>query len=192
MAATPTYDLILELFRVFDQKTDSVERHRYKQDIIGHIHLLAEAERDALIYYIWGMVCYLAPPFSEESTLDALDKFKTAVAKNGSLNMAHLYCGQCYLDLQLYQKALEAYTRVDAIKLQRDFPLWRYVKWREQLGYCRYQLGQTHTAETVFTEVLGWYQRKGAAELAHPSEMLSVLPVDHPIRQDMMALIAKH
>lgn len=139
---------------------------------------------DAEDYFIWGLIYYMIDG-NENNILTAQGKFSKAIELDPKNYMPRLYLGHCYQDLGLIEEALKNYLKVDGERLKQEYPIWRFVKLKEQIGYCYYNLGNFVLGERYFEEVVKYYMKLPIDETAAPHEMRRCLPKDHKLIIEM-------
>jgi len=140
---------------------------------------------------MWGYAAYLHPDRDNEQLEMARRWLEKALTLDEGFLMARLYAGHAHQDRGDHYRALHHYYRVDQKRLKLDWPIWRFVKLQEQIGYCNYQLGKRDSGEAWFYKVIQAYQSYPSSDLAHPSEMLSCLDEDHPLIKLLRPLLGK-
>lgn len=176
------HEQIYAQFDEFNMEVVGAEEKKQAKALIETlIQTLPPDERDAEDYYIWGQIYYCQDTDKPQHTAIALTKFQQSVALDPAHDMSRLYTAHCLHDQGNYAEALCHYLQVNQEQLRADYHIWRYVKLREQIGFCLYQTGKTTEAETYFKEVLDWSHQLDPDEIASPYELLSCLPTDHPI-----------
>src|SRR5690606_24198266 len=101
---------------------------------------------DSEDYYIWGLTLYM--DINDENYIPlAHEKFLISLDIDSKNFMSRLYSAHCYQDQGLLKRALNEYLKVDQERLKQEFSIWRYIKLKEQIGYCYYRLGKVDIGE---------------------------------------------
>jgi tetratricopeptide (TPR) repeat protein len=175
------YNKIKELEAEADNEK-KIKLQKELEIIFGKIPESRRIEKD---YYIAGLGSYKLCKL-----VNAIEYFSRALNLYPGYNMARLYLAHCFQDEKEYGEALINYLKVNQTELKNNFPVWRYVKLLEQIGYCFYLTDEVQKGIEYFNNVLYYYERFRETELAYPSEMLSCLPDDHHLKKEIMKLIA--
>lgn len=131
-------------------------------------------------YQILGLIDYESEDWERNSSR-ILENFSKSVDKDETNFLAQLYLAHIYHDTGNLKLALENYLKVDA-KALKKFQLWRYVKLIEQIGYCKYKLGNKAEGIKLFEKVLNCYKNsQDEFGLARPTELLECLQENHKI-----------
>ncbi|NHF61617.1 hypothetical protein FK220_019865 [Flavobacteriaceae bacterium TP-CH-4] len=169
---------ILEQYDKFFISENPTEKDSLRNDI--RKKLLDQNELTSENYQILGLVDYESEDWKNHSER-ILENFSKSVEKDESNFLARLYLAHIYHDIGNLDLALENYLKVNDKELKK-FQLWRYVKLIEQIGYCKYKLGDETGGITLFEKVLEWYRKtEDEYELARPTELLECLPENHKI-----------
>lgn len=177
-----------ELYRKYNrfEELDSSQSKELKHLLGLEIEALLKMNEEILDsedYYLWGLIKYPDNVEYEVDLYESIEKFNQSLELDDSYFMARLYLAHCYQDLSDWETALENYLKVNQGKLRSEFPIWRYVKLVEQIGYCNFQLGNQDLALQAFEEVAGYYEKYPSDELAVPVEMSKCLPEAHDLVQ---------
>lgn len=181
-------DILLSKYDSFEASVDPFEKSILKKEI-EHILIENKIDLDAKDYFIWGAVCYLSNENKKWNLRKAIEKFLQSLAIDLNHVLSRLYLGHCYQDKGIFEKALKHYSLVNQEILKAEFPIWRLVKLKEQMGYCYYKLGNPHKGIVFFKEAMRYYNIYGSAELAHPTEVLACLPPNHPLALRVKAVM---
>ena len=154
--------------------------------------LLIKEDSTGEVSYLLGLLIYDRECKNHGDTDLALRQFEAATKINVSHYMAHLYAGHCHHDKKRFQEALQAYDQVNAQALRTEYPLWRSVKLLEQKAECLHHLGQVSKAESLFDEVVSFYESASEDELIIPSEALRTLDKSHPLAKRLQKLCNPH
>lgn len=179
-------DIVYRKYEDFSVEGNSERKKLLKLEIEK---ILKEQEGlDSQDYYVWGLTLYMDNK-DENSIPFAHEKFRKSVDLDPKNFMARLYSAHCYQDQGQFKEALNEYLKVDLSRLKQEFPIWRYITLREQMGFCYYQLGKTDTGEMYFKEVLKYYRMLPEDETVSPVEMLKCLPYGHELAVEMRKLV---
>jgi len=118
---------------------------------------------------------------NEHDIEEAHQYFLQSLKKDTKYYMARLYSAHCYHDKSEFEEALREYLTVDCELLKAEFPIWRYVKLQEQIGYCLYKLGKISEAKKYFQDTLELYQTENYEEMVDPSEVFECLEEFDPM-----------
>lgn len=164
--------LLFKKYEKFDVADSDELRHLLKFEIKNIIDEVDSP--DAQDLHMLGLVFYDTLKDSHD-LVDAHNFFIQALKIDPKYNMARLYSAHCFQDKGELQEALKNYLLVDTLELKSDFALWRYVKLKEQIGYCYHKLGNLDGATRYFNEVLDFYYGEPFDELANPVEIYECL-----------------
>ncbi|MDJ1497163.1 hypothetical protein QNI19_29765 [Cytophagaceae bacterium DM2B3-1] len=173
-------DFLYKKFDAFDKPVDDSEKLILRNAVEVILKAIPSQQLDAEDYYLWGYLYYFSDGDRPTLRKVAKGKFEQSLAIDSDYYRSRLYLAHCLHDERELDDALQEYERVDQETLRQEFPIWRYVKLREQIGYCYYQLGFPTKGEAYFEEVLEYY-RTIDDQLAVPHELLSCLHKNHPI-----------
>ena len=169
---------ILEQYDKFYISEDLTEKESLRKDIRKKI--LDQNELTSENYQVLGLIDYESDDWKNHSER-ILENFTKSVEKDESNFLAQLYLAHICHDTGNLKLALENYLKVNDKDL-KEFQLWRYVKLIEQIGYCKYKLGDIDGGIKLFEEVLEWYEKtEDDDHLARPTELLECLPHNHRI-----------
>ncbi|WP_046756891.1 tetratricopeptide repeat protein [Kordia jejudonensis] len=172
---------IFEQYNKFTLAECKEEKDQLRSEIK---EILAEhSNLDSNCYQILGLIEYESDDWKKNIQC-SIKNFKKAIELDETNVLAQLYLAHCYHDLHQLELALENYTKVDKQKLKK-FQVWRYTKLIEQIGYCKYKLGNKNIGEKHFEEVLELHKKLPETEKAFPSELLECLPENHWIAIEM-------
>jgi tetratricopeptide (TPR) repeat protein len=172
---------LYQKFEKFKLEDDIGKKEVLKTEIEAVLLAALDNHLTAEDYFVWGLLYYFSSEDQAGTLKVAQDKFRQALKLDKAYLMARLYLGHCLQDEHNFREALKEYEQVNGTQLKQEYPVWRYVKLREQIGYCYYQLGDKDKAEAYFQEVLQHYRTLPYEETAVPSEMMQCLPEQHPI-----------
>lgn len=167
-------------FERFARTEDPQQRQHLQVELEQHFRQMAQLGAED--WHLWGLLWYESDGEDAIVIPQARGKFELALRADPTHWLARLYLAHCLHDQGQWQAALSHYQRVDDAAL-RTFQTWRYVKWREQMGFCHWQLGETEEAERLFAEVVGWHEQLPAKDVVPAHDLQACLPPDHPLVQ---------
>ena len=174
---------------LFDQSENDDQKLLYRYEIKT---IVDEVEYpDAQDLHILGLTYYETAK-DEIDINEAHEYFLAALQENNNYYMARLYSAHCYHDNGDYESALKDYLAVDGDLLKAEFPLWRFVKLQEQIGYCYHKLGKITESKKYFNDILVFYQNEAYDELVDPSEVYECLEETDPIYTNLKKIELKY
>ena len=167
-----------EIFKKYDYLV-LIEDKTKKNELRLEIKLMLNKldQKDSNCYHLLGLLDYESDDWKKHVD-KSIQNFEKAIELDKNNFLAQLYLAHCYHDLNQLELALLNYNKVNQEKL-KEFQVWRYTKLIEQIGYCKYKLGNKKSAEIHFEEVLKWYKKLPEIDRVVPSELIECLPKDH-------------
>ena len=172
------------LYKKHDQFDAAEDKHKslLKFEIKAIVEGLASP--DAQDLHILGLVHYDTSKNIHE-IIEAHKYFLDALEEDENYYMARLFSAHCFHDKNEYSEALAKYLKVDAVNLREEFPLWRFVKLQEQIGFCYSKLGQYDLSIKYFNDVLDFYRKVDFEELVDPVEIFECLEPSEPVYREL-------
>ena len=173
-----------EIYQKFDEFT-VLESQPKKETLRIEIKnkILSNKKISSEGYQILGLIDYESKDWEKKSK-DIIKNFTKSIKKDKTNFLAQLYLAHIHHDLGNLEIALENYLKVDKNAL-KNFQVWRYTKLIEQIGYCKYKLGNEKEGIKLFKEVLEWYRKLPETDRVVPSELMECLPENHEIVVEM-------
>ncbi len=167
------YEKYNEFVVAENQTEKEIIRIEIKNKILSNKKISSEG------YQILGLIDYESKDWKKKSE-DIIENFTKAIKKDKANFLSQLYLAHIHHDLGYLEIALENYLKVDK-KALKNFQIWRHTKLIEQIGYCKYKLGNKKEGLILFKEVLELYKKLPEIDRVVPLELIECLPENHEI-----------